>query len=212
MRTTDAVVRVTDSGIGIPPELLPRLFELFVQGPAERGGLGLGLSLAQRLVDMHGGEISAHSEGPGKGSEFTVRLPLTSAPVARDHDSADHSPATAARRVLIVDDSVDVAEITALLLKGAGCDVRIAYDGVAALDEAQAFQPEVVFMDLGMPGLDGYEACRRIRASSSGQSVQMIAVSGWARPEDKQRSAAAGFDLHLVKPVDPRTLIKIVNG
>lgn len=208
----DVVVRVTDSGIGIPAELLPRLFGLFVQGAAERGGLGIGLSLAQRLIDMHGGTIAAHSDGPGKGSEFTVRLPLTSAPITRHHDSADHALSPVARKALIVDDNADVAEITALLLKSAGCDVRIAYDGATALDAAQAFQPEVVFMDLGMPGLDGYETCRRIRASSSGQSVQMIAVSGWARPEDKQRSAAAGFDLHLVKPVDPRTLIKIVGA
>jgi CheY-like chemotaxis protein len=209
---TDVVVRVTDSGIGIPAELLARMFELFVQGPAERGGLGIGLSLAKRLVEMHDGVIAAHSDGPGKGSEFTVRLPITSAAVTRDHDADAQPPSLPARKVLIVDDNADVAEITALLLKGAGCEVRVAYDGATALDAAEAFQPEIVFMDLGMPELDGFEACRRIRASSWGKSVQIIAVSGWARPEDKQRSAAAGFDRHLVKPVDPRTLIKIVGS
>ena len=208
----DVVVRVTDSGIGIPAELLGRMFDLFVQGPAERGGLGIGLSLAKRLVEMHDGVISAHSEGPGKGSEFTVRLPITSGAVTKDHDADAQPHSLPARKVLIVDDNADVAEITALLLKGAGCEVRVAYDGATALDAAEAFQPEIVFMDLGMPELDGFEVCRRIRASAWGQSVQIIAVSGWARPEDKQKSAGAGFDRHLVKPVDPRSLIKIVGS
>ena len=132
------------------------MFDLFVQGPAERGGLGIGLSLAKRLVEMHDGAISAHSEGPGKGSEFTVRLPII---VGRGDARPRRRRATvirsAARKVLIVDDNADVAEITALLLKGAGCEVRVAYDGATALDAAEAFQPEIVFMDLGMPGLDG---------------------------------------------------------
>jgi signal transduction histidine kinase/CheY-like chemotaxis protein len=208
----EAIVRVTDTGMGMTAELLTRLFELFVQGPADRGGLGIGLSLAKRLVEMHGGTISAHSDGPGQGSEFTVRLPLTSAAVARDHSPEDQPTSTPARKVLIVDDNADVTEITELLLKGAGCDVRVANDGATALDTAEKFQPEIVLMDLGMPELDGFQACRRIRASSWGQSVLMIAVSGWARPEDQQRSAAAGFDRHLVKPVDPRTLITIVGS
>lgn len=116
------------------------------------------------------------------------------------------------RRVLIVDDHPDVTEITALLLRGAGCDVRVAGDGGEALDIAAMFLPEVVFMDLGMPGLDGYEVCRRIRQAEWGKPVKMIAVSGWARPEDQQRSAAAGFDLHLVKPVDPAALIEIAGS
>lgn len=116
------------------------------------------------------------------------------------------------RRVLIVDDNPDVAEVTALLLKGAGCDVRAAFDGVEALEVAATFHPEVVFMDLGMPGLDGYEVCRRIRQAEWGKSMKLIAVSGWARPEDHQRSAAAGFDLHLVKPVDPVAIIEIAGS
>ncbi|MEO7135987.1 MAG: ATP-binding protein [Vicinamibacterales bacterium] len=205
----EAVVRVTDSGVGIRPELLASMFELFVQGPDEHGGLGIGLSLAKRLVEMHGGVITAHSEGRGKGSEFTVRLPLTSR-IAADPPVAERdAPVTPARKILIVDDNPDVAEISALLLKGAGCDVRVAYDGNEALATAESFQPEMVFMDLGMPGMDGYEVCRRIRASTWGQAVQLIAVSGWARPEDQQRSAAAGFNRHLVKPVDPTTIIEI---
>jgi PAS domain S-box-containing protein len=207
-----AVVRVADNGIGMPAELLERIFEIFVQGPQERGGLGIGLSLARRLVEMHGGVITAHSEGAGTGSEFSVRLPLTSRARADASDGPQDSAAAAARRVLIVDDNADVAEISALLLKGAGCDVRVAYSGEEALAIGESFRPEMVFMDLGMPGLDGYEVSRRIRASSWGQAVQLIAVSGWARPEDQKRSAEAGFNRHLVKPVDPLTLIEIAGS
>lgn len=116
------------------------------------------------------------------------------------------------RRVLIVDDNPDVAEVTALLLTGAGFEVRVAFDGAAALDTATAFEPQIVFMDLGMPGLDGYEVCRRMRQSAWGKSAKVIAVSGWARPEDQQRSAAAGFDRHLVKPVDPTAFIEIAGS
>ncbi len=208
----EAVVRITDTGVGIPAELLTRMFELFVQGPDERGGLGIGLSLAKRLVEMHGGIIVAHSDGAAKGSEFTVRLPLTSVAREGEREPADQAQASSARKVLIVDDNLDVAEITAILLKGAGCDVRVAYDGASALGMAETFQPEIIFMDLGMPGIDGYETCRRIRESPWGVSVKMIAVSGWARPEDQQRSAAAGFDRHLVKPVDPTTIIEIAGS
>jgi CheY-like chemotaxis protein len=206
----EAVVRVTDSGIGIPAELQASMFEMFVQGPEEKGGLGIGLPLAKRLVEMHGGVITAHSEGPGKGSEFTVRVPLTMDAAATAVER--QAPSTRARRVLIVDDNPDVAEISALLLKGAGCEVRVAYDGHEALAMVEEFQPEMVFMDLGMPGLDGYEVSRRIRAAAWGQTVQLVAVSGWARPEDQQRSAAAGFNLHLVKPVDPLKLIELAGS
>ena len=207
----EAVVRIADNGIGIPAELQASMFEMFVQGPENKGGLGIGLPLARRLVEMHGGAITAHSEGAGKGSEFTVRVPLTSqAAAAAPPERAAQPPR--ARKVLIVDDNPDVAEITALLLKGAGCEVRIAYDGHEALATAESFQPEMVFMDLGMPGIDGFEVSRRIRAAAWGQTVQLIAVSGWARPEDQQRSAAAGFNRHLVKPVDPLTLIEIAGS
>jgi CheY-like chemotaxis protein len=161
---------------------------------------------------MHGGTISAQSEGTGKGSELTVRLPLTAAPAATGSEAEQPPPVAAAHKVMIVDDNADVAEITELLLKAAGCDVRVAYDGNEALATAEAFHPETVFMDLGLPGLDGYEVCQRIRATAWGKKVRLVAVSGWARPEDQQRSAAAGFDLHLVKPVDPRVLIKIVGS
>ena len=204
-----AVVRVTDGGAGIADELLTRIFDLFVQGPEERGGLGIGLSLAKRLVEMHDGVIEAHSAGLGKGSEFIVRLPMTAA-IGEPQVSARPAPALPRRRILIVDDNADAADMMALVLSGTGCEVRVAYDGGAAIDTAATFQPEFVFMDLGMLGLDGYEACRRIREASRAQSVTLIAVSGWARLEDKQRSAAAGFDLHLVKPVDPTAIIAIV--
>jgi PAS domain S-box-containing protein len=206
------VVRVTDSGIGIPAELQASMFEMFVQGPENKGGLGIGLPLAKRLVEMHSGTLTAQSEGSGRGSEFTVRLPVTAHAPTEPVRATREAPTVHARRVLIVDDNPDVAEISALLLKGAGCDVRVAYDGHEALATAETFQPEMVFMDLGMPGLDGYEVSRRIRAAAWGQTVQLIAVSGWARPEDQERSAAAGFNRHLVKPVDPLTLIEIAGS
>jgi len=204
-----AVVRVRDSGAGIANELLTSIFDLFVQGPEKRGGLGVGLSLAKCLVEMHDGVIAVHSDGIGKGSEFIVRLPMTAA-TSEPQAPARPVLAQSRRRILIVDDNADVADVTALLLKGVGCEVRVAYDGAAALETAATFQPEFVFMDLGMPGLDGYEVCRRLREALGGQPVKLIAVSGWSGREDKERAGAAGFDLHLVKPVDPAVIIEMV--
>jgi CheY-like chemotaxis protein len=204
-------VRVRDTGIGIRPEMLPRIFDLFVQ--AERrtknaqGGLGIGLSLVRGLVELHGGSVEAHSAGPGQGSEFVVRLPL----VAQGEDRAEGTgPAATARsaprRVLVVDDSPDAADSLALLLRLEGQEVGVAYDGPSALAQATAGPPDIAFLDLGMPQMDGYELARRFRADPALQGVVLVALTGWGQPEDRRRTAEAGFDHHLVKPVEPDLL------
>ncbi len=212
----EAVVRVRDQGIGIAPEMLDRVFELFAQGPEARahapGGLGIGLSLARRLVEMHGGRISASSAGPGCGSEFTVTLPIGRMPTeaAPDILLPEGAP-PAGRRVIVADDNVDAAETIALLLEACGCEVRTVFDGESAVAEASRFRPDVVFLDLGMPGVDGYEACRRIRQEAGSAPRLIVALSGWGQQDDRTRSAEAGFDRHLTKPADPAMLIAIVR-
>lgn len=211
-----AVVRVRDTGIGIAPEMLGRVFDLFAQGEGARshapGGLGIGLSLARRLVEMHGGTIAVASEGVGQGSEFTVSIPVLPpkqpADTARSGQGGSPVPR---RRVLIVDDNVDVADTTALFLGHVGCDVRAVYGGEEAVREAERFRPEIVLMDIGMPGVDGYEACRRIRGAPWGAGMLLVAASGWGQSEDRRRSARAGFDVHLVKPVDPDVLVQLLR-
>jgi PAS domain S-box-containing protein len=215
----EAVVRVRDEGVGIPPEMLEPVFELFAQAdPADarsRGGLGIGLSLVRRLVEMHGGRVSAASAGLQAGAEFTVRLPLvadaepgTGAPVG----AASPFGALVNRRVLVADDNVDSADTTAELLAVLGCDVRTVYDGDAAYREAEAFRPELLLLDLGMPRVSGYDVCRRIRGESWGSDMVIAAVTGWGQQTDRRRSADAGFDLHLVKPVDPEALAELVRN
>jgi PAS domain S-box-containing protein len=211
-----AVVRVRDHGIGIAPEQLERVFDLFAQsGDAQArapSGLGIGLSLARRLVEMHGGSIRAESEGLGFGTKVTVRLPT----IASTRVEAASDPMERAvlprRRVLVADDNVDAADTTAAVLATLGCDVRIVYGGEEAVREAERFRPEVVLMDLGMPGVDGYQACRTIRGSAWGPDVVMVAVSGWGQHHDRQRSATAGFDFHYVKPVDPSALEQVLRA
>jgi PAS domain S-box-containing protein len=213
---SDVVVRVRDTGIGISAAHLPRLFEMFSQVDSaldrSQGGLGIGLSLARGLVELHGGSISAHSDGPGQGSEFTVRLPVLAAeagaepadPVPRGaHEPA---PAQVRRRILIVDDNHDSARSLATLLRRFGNDVELAHDGLAAIEAAERYQPDAVLMDLGMPKLDGYAACRRIRQQPWGEGMLLIAQTGWGGESDRQRAREAGFDGHLVKPVDLRAL------
>jgi PAS domain S-box-containing protein len=207
------VVRVRDTGIGIAPEMLPRIFDLFVQ--AERrldraqGGVGIGLTLVKKLVELHGGRIEAASAGPGRGSEFAVRLPA----LVDDREGGRAlAPAPGAasplprRSVLVVDDNQDAADSLAILLRLAGQDVRSAYDGPAALAQARDFQPAVVFLDIGMPGMDGYEVARRLRQLPGLGGVLLVALTGWAQEEDRRRSTEAGFDHHLVKPVEPDAL------
>jgi PAS domain S-box-containing protein len=211
----DVIVSVKDSGIGIVPEVLPRIFDIFSQAkPAlawSQGGLGIGLSLVKGLVELHGGSVEARSEGPGRGSEFDVRLPVeTKTPIAQPAPPGEARKPGTKHRVLIADDNRDSADSLALLLKILGNEVGTAYDGEQAVEAAAALRPEVVVLDLGMPKLDGYEACRRIREQPWGQGMFLIALTGWGQEEDRQRTAEAGFNQHMVKPVDPDALMKLL--
>ncbi len=214
---SDVVVSIRDQGIGISPDQVNHIFEMFSQVERSleksQGGLGIGLTLVKRLVEMHGGTIEAHSAGLGHGSEFTIRLPIV---VEAMRTSAPHEERSAALssqlRILIVDDNRDGADSMAMMLKVMGNETRTAYDGLAAVAEAEAFQPDVVMLDIGMPKLNGYDACRQIRALAGGHKVIMIAQTGWGQVEDRQRTHEAGFDFHLVKPVDPLDLMKLLHG
>ena len=204
---------VADSGVGIPPDMLDRVFDTFVQEPsaAERtGGLGLGLSIVRSLVQMHGGSVSVESAGPGQGSTFTVEIPAAdpaSQPPARQHaDLPARSERT--RRVLVVDDNADLASLIAELLQHLGHEVHISHDGPSAISAAARFQPDVALLDIGLPGMDGYELATRLRDQCG--SVRLVAISGYGQPTDRQRSEQAGFSDHLVKPVSPELLARLV--
>ncbi len=204
----EAVVRVRDTGIGIRAEILPRVFDLFEQAGRSQdralGGLGIGLALVKRLVELHGGVVEAHSDGPGRGSEFIVRLPLAPEEVGpRPAAPAEgQSPGGPGRRVLVVDDNADAAESLAVLLRMRGHEVHVARDGPQALETARAVRPEVVLLDLALPGLDGYEVAAQLRGHPELRRARLVAVTGYGRDEDRRRTRAAGFDEHLVKPVD----------
>ncbi len=202
----EALITVHDSGVGMPADALPHVFEPFTQfhqGSAKaQGGLGLGLSLVRRLVEMHGGQVAAISDGPGQGSEFSIRLPLAPAP-SEPVPPPNLLPARSfPRRVMIVDDNRDVADSLALSLKFLDIDVRVEYGGLAALTALDAFQPEVILLDLGMPGMDGCSVARCIRQRADGSSFRLVALTGWGQEQDQRRSREAGFDHHLIKPVD----------
>lgn len=205
-----ATIRVRDNGIGIAPGELDSIFEMFVQlDPSktqEGAGLGLGLALARSLVVLHGGEISAHSAGPGKGSEFRIRLPLVEAAGHRPAAITVLRPDTTGRRIMIVDDNMDAATSLATLLEYRGHQVSICFDGSSAFEQAALSVPEIAFIDLNMPSPDGFELARMIRAHSWGRDVKLIALTGMGQPEDQERTRAAGFDQHLIKPVDPDEL------
>ncbi|MBN9522720.1 PAS domain S-box protein [bacterium] len=211
-----AVVRVVDTGVGIAPDMLPKVFEMFAQVGTSlersQGGLGIGLTLVKRLVEMHGGAVSAESPGPGKGSTFTVRLPL--APGAPQPAESAPSGGVTGRRlaVLVVDDNVDAAESMSVLLGLQGLEVRTAHDGPEALRVLGTYRPDVVFLDIGLPGMTGYEVARRIRESGAHRGVTLAALTGWGQEEDRRRSQAAGFDHHLTKPVDPADLQRVLSG
>jgi signal transduction histidine kinase len=202
-----AVISVTDSGVGITAEALPAIFDLFTQsatGPAHpQGGLGIGLALVRRLTEMHGGTVAAHSDGPGQGATITVTLPVlaTHEPARLVERAEPPVPAGPARRILVADDNHDAATALSLQLQMAGHDVRTVFDGLEALSVADAFRPEIVLLDLGMPKLNGYEAARHLRARPWGEDIRIVALTGWGQPQDRARSAEAGFDVHLVKPV-----------
>jgi CheY-like chemotaxis protein len=205
---SEAVISVTDSGIGIPPESLESVFDMFSQVGRNmqhaQGGLGIGLSLVRQLVGLHGGTVGASSEGAGKGSTFIVRLPLdlASAPSASDTDGAQ-AAATPRKtfRILVADDNVDAATTLAALLEMHGHELRVAHDGLQGLQIAEQFHPEVVFLDIGMPGMTGYEVARRLRQIKELAHSTIVAVSGWGAKDDLARAREAGFDRHFTKPV-----------
>jgi PAS domain S-box-containing protein len=208
-------IRVTDTGIGIAPEKLGNLFDLFYQADRsmERsgGGLGIGLALVQRFVEMHGGAVTAHSEGPGMGSQFVVRLPvLAERPAAAAPTDGQRERTAVTRRILVVDDNQDSAKMLATLLRLTGNEVEMAFDGVEALQAGERFGPEVVLLDIGMPRLNGYETCRRMRQQPWGKEALLIAQTGWGQNEDKRRTAEAGFNAHFVKPISLAALNKLL--
>jgi PAS domain S-box-containing protein len=207
-----AVLRLRDTGRGIEPELLKRIFDMFVQGrgPSRGGGLGIGLALSRKIAQLHGGSLEAHSEGAGKGAEFTLRLPLGDSAVARKREESV-AAASGTQRVLIVDDNRDAARTLELLLRSLGHDARVVYDGAEALAVARSYRPQVVLLDIGMPGMDGYEVARRLRTMRELDGVRIVAITGWGQEADRQRSREAGFDLHLVKPVDPNELARVLD-
>ncbi|HKQ56690.1 MAG TPA: PAS domain S-box protein [Candidatus Eisenbacteria bacterium] len=213
------VIRVRDDGLGIPPNALASIFEIFMQvGDAferSQGGLGIGLSLARGLIELHGGTIAVHSEGLGKGSEFVVTLPTLAEPprsaaaATPEATEADGGPAL---HILVVDDNEDAASSFSLLVRRLGHETRTARDGVEALQVAAEFRPEIVFLDIGLPKLNGYEVARAIRGQSWGRSVFLIALTGWGQEDDKRLAFESGFDLHLVKPVDPASVGELIMG
>jgi two-component system CheB/CheR fusion protein len=213
------VIRVKDDGMGIPSHILPHVFDLFTQADRSldrsKGGLGVGLTLVRRLVELHGGSIEAHSTGPGKGSEFVIYLPLATVGESKGEMA---EPTTAAGvtserrcRILVVDDNMDSAESMATLLRLDGHEVRVAYDGLAAVESALAFRPHVVLLDIGLPGLDGYEVARRLRLSNETKDIFLIALTGYGRTEDRVRALTSGFNYHIKKPVDPGELNMIIK-
>jgi signal transduction histidine kinase/ActR/RegA family two-component response regulator len=212
----EAVLSVRDNGIGIEPDLLPRVFELFEQGKRSldrsQGGLGVGLTLVQRLVKLHDGRVEALSAGAGQGAEFRVTLPCLPAAAPTPADGGSGSGDTLRpRRVLLVEDNPDIAETTAAMLEFAGHTVRWARDGLQALSAAQEFEPEVVLLDIGLPKLDGYQVAKRLRQMPATRLARVIALTGYGLPADRQRGREAGFDHHLLKPVDPGTLAELIE-
>ena len=208
-----AVIEVRDNGSGIAPELLPHVFELFVQGrrtpDRAAGGLGIGLSVAKRLVEMHGGNITAASDGLGRGAAFTIRLPLSSGPLRRLPEEPQVKPPP--RRVLVVDDNRDAANTLQMLLQFEGHTVEVVYDSERVADRVAAFAPQVVLLDIGLPITDGYEVARRLRLSPAGEGLRLVALTGYGQPEDRARALASGFDDHLVKPVDVPALDRVLR-
>jgi PAS domain S-box-containing protein len=210
----EALIRVRDDGIGIAPDVLPRIFDLFMQAEAAgtHGGIGIGLTVVRRLVEMHGGQVEASSPTDGRGSEFVVRLPALApvriAPLVRPVRSP---AASARRRIVVVDDNVDAAESLALLLQHDGHEVQVAHDGHAALDAARGFRPDLVLLDIGLPGMDGYDVARRLRVDPELPALTLVALTGFGQDEDRRRTSAAGFDHHLTKPVEYDALAELIG-
>lgn len=215
-----AIVTVSDSGIGIPAEILPRVFEMFTQSqrslPRSQGGLGIGLTLAKRLAEMHGGHVTAASGGEGQGSVFTVTLPLADSQLEGKLEGVspmqDNPAATRQRRLLVVDDNVDSANSLAMVLRLTGHEALTAHDGESALKVAEESRPEIILLDIGLPTISGYEVAQRIRQQPWGQSIVLIACTGWGQADDKRRTQEAGFNHHLVKPLDLAALKKLLDS
>ena len=213
----DVVLRIKDSGIGLRPEVLSRIFDLFVQEERgldrSRGGLGIGLSIARGLVELHGGTITARSDGEGKGSEFVIRLPLAGAVGTMDERPrpADPQERRGVRRILIVDDNVDGAELLDEVFRALGHATRLAHDGAAALAVARDFRPHIAFLDIGLPEMDGYQLARRLRTVPGLEEVRLVAVTGFGQEADRDRAREAGFDEHLVKPVEIDGLRRLMD-
>jgi CheY-like chemotaxis protein len=214
----EVVVSVRDSGIGISAATLANVFEMFMQADRSsnraQGGLGIGLTLVKRLTEMHGGTVSAHSEGPGQGSEFIVRLPVATVQPANTTQppSSQRSTSLPQRRVLVVDDNEDSAASLGMLLEFLGTDVQIAHDGATALTIIESYRPDVVLLDIGMPGMDGFEVARRVRQHVDFNNILLIALTGWGQSEDRDRTRNAGFDHHLVKPADITALQSLLKA
>ena len=214
------VVRVRDTGIGIAADSLPRVFAMFAQVDNSRertqGGLGIGLTLVKRLVSMHGGSIEAHSPGLGQGSEFVVSLPLD--PELQPHrapakpTNGTFAGSTSKRRILVVDDNIDAAKTLSMMLSIMGNEICLAHDGVEAVAKAASFQPEIILLDLGLPHLSGIEACQQIRQQPGAERILIVALTGWGQEQDKLRTREAGFDEHLVKPIEPARLHELVGA
>ena len=213
---TQAAIRVRDTGIGIAADQLPRLFDMFTQVDTSlersRDGLGIGLTLVKTLVEMQGGTVEAHSEGLGQGSEFVVRLPTAAAMDRRSQPAAAALATMARGRILVVDDNEDGAESLSMMLELAGHETHTAHDGLEAIEATERLRPDVVLLDIGLPRMNGFEVCRRLRQQPWGRQLILVALTGWGQDEDRRKSKEAGFDAHVVKPVDPDALMKLLAG
>jgi len=209
----EVVISIADNGLGIAPELLPKVFDLFVQ--AERtldrsqGGLGIGLSIVKRLIEMHGGTVGVASDGVNRGATFEIRLPLTEG--MQDAADSEHAASPAPRKILVVDDNRDAADSLGTLLRLDGHDVETAYSGLDALEHIRSFRPSVVLLDIGLPGVDGYEVARRLHADQNANGPKLVALTGYGQDMHREEASTAGFVAHLVKPVEYAALQRVIT-